>query len=96
MDLSRFREPLKTRAGHAGRSAWDPRLLVSLWVYADSEGVSSAREIERLMEWEPGFQWLGGLGSVSHHTLSDFRVAHKEALSELFAQLLGCWKRGIC
>lgn len=94
LDLSRFREPLKTRAGHAGRSAWDPRLLVSLWVYADSEGVSSAREIERLMEWEPGFQWLGGLGSVSHHTLSDFRVAHKEALSELFAQLLGMLEAG--
>lgn len=94
VDLSRFREPLKTRAGHAGRSAWDPRLLVSLWVYAYSEGVSSAREIERLMEWEPGFQWLGGLVSVSHHTLSDFRVAHKEALSELFAQMLGMLEAG--
>ncbi len=50
MDLSKFEEPLKSRQGGAGRAAWDPRLLESLWVYAYSEGISSAREIERLME----------------------------------------------
>src|SRR4051794_29802046 len=46
LDLGRFAESLKTQAGGAGRPAWDPRLLVSLWVYAYSEGISSAREIE--------------------------------------------------
>jgi transposase len=94
VDLSRFEEPLKTRVGEAGRAAWDPRLLVSVWVYAYSEGISSAREIERLMEWEPGLQWLGGLVTVNHHTLSDFRVAHWEALNELLAQLLGMLEAG--
>jgi len=89
LDLSRFCGGLKTAKGQPGRAAWDPQLLVSLWVYAYSEGISSAREIERLMEWEPGFQWLGALGVVSHHTLSDFRVAHQAALDELFVQLLG-------
>ena len=88
MDLGGFAEPLRTTVGSAGRPAWDPHLLVSLWVYAYSEGISSAREIERLMEWEPGMQWLGGLVAVNHHTLSDFRVEHKAALDELFAQLL--------
>lgn len=94
LDLSRFEEPLKSRQGGAGRAAWDPRLLVSLWVYAYSEGISSAREIERLMEWEPGFQWLAGLATVNHHTLSDFRVEQHQALSELFAQLLGMLEAG--
>lgn len=89
LDLKRFEEPLKTRVGAAGRAAWDPRLLVSLWVYAYSEGIGSAREIERLMEWEPGLQWLGGLKRVNHHTLSDFRVAHRKALDDLFTQILG-------
>jgi len=88
MDLSRFSEAFRTSRGCAGRPAWDPQLLVSVWVYAYSEGISSAREIERLMEWEPGLQWLGGLVAVNHHTLSDFRVNHKPALDELFAQLL--------
>lgn len=88
MDLSQFMQPLRTTVGEAGRPAWDPRLLVSLWVYSYSEGISSAREIERIMQWEPGLQWLAGLEEINHHTLSDFRVEHKEALDELFAQLL--------
>jgi transposase len=88
MDLSRFVEPLRTTQGSAGRPAWDPQLLVSVWVYAYSEGISSAREIERVMQWEPGFQWLSGLVGVNHHTLSDFRVEHKAALDKLFAELL--------
>ena len=32
MDLNRFTEPMRTAQGCAGRPAWDPRLLVSLWV----------------------------------------------------------------
>jgi transposase len=88
LDLSRFTEPLRTTKGCAGRTAWHPELLVSLWVYAYSEGITSAREIERLMQWEPGLQWLSGLQTVNAHTLSDFRVEHKAALDELFAQLL--------
>ena len=88
MDLSKFAEPLRTAEGCPGRPAWEPRLLVSLWVYAYSEGISSAREIERLMQWEPGMQWLGGLEAVNHHTLSDFRVKHQAGLDELFTQLL--------
>lgn len=88
MNLSEFHKSLRTQKGCVGRAAWDPQLLVSVWVYAYSEGISSAREIERLMEWEPGLQWLGGLEAVNHHTLADFRVDHKEALDELFAELL--------
>jgi transposase len=88
MDLSRFTEALRTTQGCAGRRAWDPQLLISLWVYAYSEGISSAREVERMMPWEPGMQWLGGLQTVNAHTLSDFRVEHKIALDELFANLL--------
>ena len=88
LDLSRFTESLRARSGNAGRPAWDPYLLTSVWVYAYSEGISSAREIERIMEWERGLQWLTGLVAINHHTLSDFRVEHKAALDELFAQLL--------
>jgi transposase len=88
MNLDGFTESLKTREGNAGRAAWNPRLLVSIWVYAYSEGISSAREIERLMEWEPGLQWLGGLNTINHHTLSDFRVDHGKALDNLFTELL--------
>ena len=49
-DLSRFAKQVKTVRGEAGRAAWEPQLMVSLWVYAYSEGISSAREIERMMD----------------------------------------------
>ncbi len=94
LDLSAFTGSLKTTKGCAGRAAWPPALLVSLWVYAYSEGITSAREIERLMPWEPGMQWLSGLETVNAHTLADFRVAHKTALDELFAQLLAVLEEG--
>lgn len=89
LDLSGFYSSLKSRKGEAGRAAWDPRLLLSLWIYGYSEQVTSAREIERLMEYEPGFMWLSALGEVNHHTLSDFRSEHAEALKKLLAELLG-------
>jgi len=41
-------EDIDSREGDAGAPAFDPRLLVNLWVYAYSKGVSSAREISRL------------------------------------------------
>src|SRR6266566_4988214 len=72
----------------AGRTPWDPRLLVSLWIYGYSRGISSAREIARRCAYEPAFQWLCGLGEINHHTLSDFRVDHDASLRELFVQVL--------
>jgi transposase len=89
LDLSSFYVPIEAVAGVAGRTPWDPRLLVSLWVYAYSRGISSAREIARRCTYEPAFQWLCGLAVINHHTLSDFRVAHEAALQNLFVELLG-------
>jgi len=89
LNLESFAESLKTEAGQPRRPAWEPRWLVSVWVYAYSEGIGSAREVERLMQYEPGFQWLCGLDVINHHTLSSVRVSQKKALDDLFAQMLG-------
>ena len=89
LDLSRFHQGIHAVEGIAGRPAFDPHLLISLWIYAYSEGVSSAREVERRCPYHPAYQWLTGMEVVNHHTLSDFRVEHQEALDELFAQVLG-------
>jgi transposase len=88
MDLSRFAEQNKSREGSAGRRCWPPQLLVSVWVYGYSIGVASARALERLMSHEPALRWLSANQSINYHTLADFRVDHKEALEELFAQFL--------
>ena len=89
LDLSRFLGPIKSVEGHAGRNVWEPRLLIAMWIYAYSRGMSSAREIERQCAYEPALRWLTGLKVVNHHTLSDFRVEHGEALQNLFVQVLG-------
>ena len=89
LKLDGFYAPIEAVEGSAGRTPWDPRLLVSLWIYAYSRGISSAREIARRCTYEPAFQWLCGLGEINHHTLSDFRVNHDAGLRELFVQVLG-------
>ena len=88
LDLTPYTVAVRAVEGAAGRSAKDPHLLIALWVYAYSEGVSAAREVTRRCEYHPAYQWLTGCAVVNHHTLSDFRVDHQEALDKLFAQLL--------
>lgn len=89
LPLESFYAPIEAVEGVAGRTPWDPRLLVSLWIYAYSRGISSAREIERRCNFDPGFQWLCGMEPINHHTLSDFRVAHNQGLQAFFVESLG-------
>ena len=89
LDLEPFAQGIAAVEGVAGRTPWDPRLLVSLWLYAYSRGVTSAREIARRCAYEPGFAWICGMEPLNYHTVSDFRVAHGPALQELFVEVLG-------
>jgi transposase len=88
LDLSRYESAIRTRKGEAGRAAWSPQLLIAVWLYGYSQGITSARELERQMEYEPGLMWLSGMEVINHHTLSDFRIDHGEALTDLFTQML--------
>jgi transposase len=89
LDLRQYHQQIAAVEGSAGREHTDPQLLISLWLYAYSRGVSSARELARQCEYEPGCQWLCALQLVSHRTLSGFRSENKTALDDLFAQVLG-------
>ena len=88
LDLSLFHEPIKARAGQAGRNATDPQLLVALWLYACIRGIGSARELARHCEDSAAFRWLCGGVGVNHRLLSDFRSAHGAALDALFTQVI--------
>src|ERR1035437_6222287 len=88
LDLSRFYDGIESSTEEGGRPAIDPQLLISLWVYAYSQGIGSAREVARRCEFDPAFQWLTGLEEVNYHTLADFRVEKQNELDELFAQVL--------
>ena len=88
LDLSGYTGEIRAVEGKAGRPAWHPQLMISLWAYAYSQGVGSARAIEQLCQCDPAYQWLTGTAVVNAHSLSDFRVEHDEALKGLFVQIL--------
>lgn len=88
LDLSAFYQPIKAREGVGGRDAIDPKLLIALWLYAATRGVGSARELARLCLDSRPYRWLCGGVSVNHHTLSDFRGGHAQALDALFTQVI--------
>ena len=88
LNLSAFYQAIESSAEAGGRPAFDPQLLISLWVYAYTQGIASAREVARRCEFDPAFQWLTGLDEVNYHTLADFRVEKQEELDELFTQVL--------
>lgn len=88
LDLSKFYERIRSREGRQGRPATDPKVLLALWLFAISDGEGSAREIVRLTESHDAYRWLRGGVGLNHHTLSDFRTQHPEAVNELLTQLL--------
>jgi transposase len=89
VDLSEFENNIRAVEGRAGQATLSPRLLASLWIYAYSEAISSARELARMCECDAACQWLTAMGTVNHHSLSDFRVESKKALDRVFIQVLG-------
>ena len=96
LDLSGYTAAIEARDHTPGRPAIDPQILLSVWLYAYSQGVGHAREVARLCAAHDGYRWLCGGVEVNYHTLSDFRVAHEAALDEVFTQVMGVlWHQGL-
>jgi len=96
LDLSAFYEEIAARGRDPGRPATDPKVLLSLWIYANSEGVGSARLLERLCERDAPYRWICGGVPVNHHTLSDFRTGHEKKVDGLLTQMLAAlMKHGV-
>lgn len=83
LDLSPLYEEIQAVEGHAGQSAIDPAILMSLWLYATLQGIGSARVLDNLCGEHDAYRWLCGGVSVNYHTLSDFRVEHGALLEDL-------------
>jgi len=88
LDLSAFYASIKAVLGRPGHPAADPQVLLALWLFATVEGIGSARQIHRLCEEHDAYRWLRGGVPVNYHMLSDFRVAHREALNDLLTKIL--------
>ncbi len=88
LDVSAFGQTIKAREGVPGRDTTDPKLLVTLWLYACVRGIGSARELARQCQENVAFLWLLGGVRVNYHLLSDFRTEHGEALEQLLTQVV--------
>jgi transposase len=88
LDLSELENRIKARGDKPGHPATAPRLLLALWLYATSQGVGSARALERLCNSHDAYRWLCGGVSVNYHTLADFRVSCADLLDRLLSEHL--------
>ncbi len=89
LDLSAFTAKAKAVEGRAGRDVSSPAMLLTLWLYAISTGIGSAREIARRTKSDDAFRWIVGDKEVGHSALSAFRVGHGTALEKLMTDVLG-------
>jgi len=86
LDLSAFYRSY--RANGQGAAAFDPALMVAVLVYAHAVGVRSSRAIERACVRDVAFRVLAGNKVPDHATIARFFTRHRQALTDLFAQVL--------
>lgn len=86
LDLRELEDSIKSREGSPGHPTISPQLLLALWLFATSQGVGSARALDRLCKSHDAYRWLCGGVSVNYHTLADFRVDHPDLLDRLLTE----------
>ena len=84
MDLSRF----EAAYSDDGRPAYPPELMLKVWLYAYSLGVTSSRKLEQRIREDLGFRFLAGSLKPDHWTLNEFRRCHGRALNDVFTQVV--------
>jgi transposase len=96
LDLRVLEEKIRAREHTPGQAPASPRLLLALWLYATSQGVGSARALERLCESHDAYRWLCGGVSVNYHGLADFRSGHGALLDQLLTENVAMlWSDGL-
>jgi transposase len=87
-DLGAFSAGVTSTPDGPGRPQLSPRMKLTLWLYAITCGIGSAREIARRTRSDVAFRWVVGDLRVGHHTLSELRAEHGEALERLFTDVV--------
>lgn len=76
-----------------GTSAYDPRMLLKVMVYAYTQRIFSSRRIAKELRENINYMWLSGMNRPDHRTISRFRgkimkVVIDEVFYEIIAQLM--------
>ena len=84
-DLGAF-EKQEEDAG--GQRAYDPRMMLKIWLYGFSVNVRTTRKLEQRIREDLGFRYLAGGAAPDHKTLSEFHRRHREAIAGMFTEVL--------
>lgn len=83
LDLTPLYEKIRAVEGGPGRDTVEPKILMALWMFATIEGISSARQVDRLCKRDLAYMWICGGVGVNYHMISDFRTDHGDFLDQL-------------
>lgn len=89
LDLSAFYHEIQAVQGGVGRDAVDPRILLTLWLFATVEGIGSARRLAELCTRDFAYLWICGDVGVNRDLLNTFRTRHPAALDALLTDTIG-------
>ena len=85
-----------TKTETRGRAGYDPKMLLSVLLYAYCVGLPSSRQIERRTHEDVAFRVLSGNRHPDHDTIASFRKENLAALAALFVQVLRlCQEAGL-
>ena len=88
LDIGPLLDEIEALPGRAGAPAFDPRILLAVWLYATIASVGSSRKLEELCQNHLVFRWLCGDMAISYRTLSGFRTGRGEYLSQVLTDSL--------
>ena len=87
LDISEITEEMTSKDAR-GTRPYHPRMMLSLLIYAYSEGVYSSRRIARAAVDRVSFRALTGNQTPHFTVINEFRKKHLAALPGLFAQVV--------
>jgi transposase len=78
-------EPLKRQYKGGGTSAYHPRMLLKVIIYAYTQRVFSSRRIAKELRENVNYMWLSGMTQPDHRTINRFRgEIMKKVVEEVF------------
>jgi transposase len=84
LDLREFEQGY----GDEGHPAYHPSLLLKVWLYAYTLGVTSSRRLEQRVREDLAFRYLAGGAQPDFWALNEFRKRHGRAMNDVFTQVV--------
>jgi transposase len=95
LDLAEIERVLQGK-DHRGERPFSPRMMTALWLYGYAVGVTSSRKLAKATLEDVAFRVLAAGESPHFTSLNEFRAKHRQALANLFHQILKeCMSAGL-